>query len=103
MFTQLSLRIRLHAHTHMCVLLPQGFNPPDPDAMTKPPRPRDEPIMSSWLMTRYMVTGIYVGFATIGMCCLVPNMFEQKGALTMTRHHELLRTDLYAACLSPMS
>jgi hypothetical protein len=34
--------------------------------MTKPPRPRDEPIMSSWLMTRYMVTGIYVGFATIG-------------------------------------
>lgn len=44
-----------------------GFNPPDPDAMTKPPRPRDEPIMSSWLLTRYITTGLYVGFATIGV------------------------------------
>ncbi|CAM9295786.1 unnamed protein product, partial [Phaeothamnion confervicola] len=44
-----------------------GFNPPDPDAMTKPPRPRDEPIMSSWLLTRYVLTGLYVGFATIGV------------------------------------
>ena len=43
-----------------------GFNPPDPDAMSKPPRPRDEPIMSAWLLTRYMATGLYVGFATIG-------------------------------------
>eukprot|EP00611_Tribonema_gayanum_P030303 TRINITY_DN8384_c0_g1_i1.p2 TRINITY_DN8384_c0_g1~~TRINITY_DN8384_c0_g1_i1.p2 ORF type:complete len:227 (-),score=47.29 TRINITY_DN8384_c0_g1_i1:446-1087(-) len=44
-----------------------GFNPPDPDAMTKPPRPRDEPILSAWLLTRYCVTGLYVGFATIGV------------------------------------
>jgi P-type Ca2+ transporter type 2C len=43
-----------------------GFNPPDPDAMSKPPRPREEPIMSTWLLTRYMCTGLYVGFATIG-------------------------------------
>eukprot|EP00953_Heterococcus_sp_UTEX-ZZ885_P026888 14483-Heterococcus_DN1.PRE.2 len=42
-----------------------GFNPPDPDAMSKPPRPREEPIMSTWLLTRYMCTGLYVGFATI--------------------------------------
>jgi len=44
-----------------------GFNPPDPDAMSKPPRARDEPIMNSWLLTRYLVTGFYVGFATIGV------------------------------------
>ncbi|CAM9620236.1 unnamed protein product, partial [Sphacelaria rigidula] len=44
-----------------------GFNPPDPDAMSKPPRPRDEPIMSKWLLIRYMLTGLYVGFATVGV------------------------------------
>ncbi|CAM9515328.1 unnamed protein product [Chrysoparadoxa australica] len=44
-----------------------GFNPPDPDAMSNPPRPKDEPIMSTWLLTRYCVTGLYVGFATVGV------------------------------------
>ncbi|CAM9628969.1 unnamed protein product [Scytosiphon promiscuus] len=44
-----------------------GFNPPDPDAMSKPPRPKDEPIMSKWLLTRYVITGLYVGFATLGV------------------------------------
>ncbi|CAN0294943.1 unnamed protein product [Ectocarpus sp. 12 AP-2014] len=44
-----------------------GFNPPDPDAMSKPPRPKDEPIMSKWLLTRYLLTGLYVGFATLGV------------------------------------
>eukprot|EP00638_Chattonella_subsalsa_P008993 CAMPEP_0117769178 /NCGR_PEP_ID=MMETSP0947-20121206/22864_1 /TAXON_ID=44440 /ORGANISM="Chattonella subsalsa, Strain CCMP2191" /LENGTH=1124 /DNA_ID=CAMNT_0005593597 /DNA_START=59 /DNA_END=3434 /DNA_ORIENTATION=- len=43
-----------------------GFNPPDPDAMYRPPRPTDEPIMSKWMFTRYCVTGLYVGCATIG-------------------------------------
>ena len=31
-----------------------GFNPPDPDAMSKPPRPTNEPIMSKWLLIRYV-------------------------------------------------
>lgn len=43
-----------------------GFNPPDPEAMQKPPRGRDESILSRWLLTRYMITGLYVGLATIG-------------------------------------
>ena len=43
-----------------------GFNPPDPRAMMKPPRARHESILSPWLLSRYMVTGLYVGFATIG-------------------------------------
>jgi Ca2+-transporting ATPase len=44
-----------------------GFNPPDPNAMTKPPRPKDSTIMTKWLLIRYIITGLYVGFATIGI------------------------------------
>jgi Ca2+-transporting ATPase len=43
-----------------------GFNPPDPGAMEKPPRSRNESILSKWLLIRYLVTGCYVGLATIG-------------------------------------
>ena len=43
-----------------------GFNPPDPGVMTAPPRGRHDSLMSSWLLTRYVVTGLYVGCATIG-------------------------------------
>lgn len=44
-----------------------GFNPPAPDLMDKPPRPTDQPILTNWLLTRYILTGLYVGFATIGI------------------------------------
>jgi len=44
-----------------------GFNPPSPDIMDAPPRPSDEPIMTKWLLTRYFITGLYVGLATIGV------------------------------------
>mmetsp|Transcript_19664 Transcript_19664/g.27650 ORF Transcript_19664/g.27650 Transcript_19664/m.27650 type:complete len:1196 (-) Transcript_19664:95-3682(-) len=44
-----------------------GFNPPAPDLMEQSPRPSDEPIMTSWLLTRYCVTGLYVGIATVGI------------------------------------
>jgi Ca2+-transporting ATPase len=44
-----------------------GFNPPSPDLMEMPPRPSDEPIMTKWLLTRYCLTGLYVGLATIGV------------------------------------
>ncbi len=44
-----------------------GFNPPSPDLMLSPPRPSDEPIMTRWLLTRYCITGLYVGLATIGV------------------------------------
>lgn len=43
-----------------------GFNPSDPHAMGKKPRPRSESIMSKWMLIRYFITGTYVGFATIG-------------------------------------
>ena len=44
-----------------------GFNPPDPDSMLQPPRPSNEPIMSKWMLTRYCITGLYVGLATVGI------------------------------------
>ena len=43
-----------------------GFNPPDNDIMTKPPRRKDEDLLTSWVMFRYAVVGLYVGVATVG-------------------------------------
>ncbi|KAJ8599118.1 hypothetical protein CTAYLR_006359 [Chrysophaeum taylorii] len=42
-----------------------GFNPPDPAAMSRPPRNATAPVLTPWLATRYAITGAYVGFATI--------------------------------------
>ncbi|KAJ1961799.1 hypothetical protein GGI12_003041 [Dipsacomyces acuminosporus] len=43
-----------------------GFNPPDPHIMNHKPRSAKQPIVSGWLLFRYMVIGVYVGIATIG-------------------------------------
>jgi len=42
-----------------------GFNPPDPEALNQPPRRVSDPVLTPWLLTRYAVTGAYVGFATV--------------------------------------
>jgi len=44
-----------------------GFNPAEPDVMQKPPRGKNEPLISGWVFIRYMVIGLYVGFATVGI------------------------------------
>jgi P-type Ca2+ transporter type 2C len=44
-----------------------GFNPPDKDIMKQPPRSADDQLISGWVFFRYMVIGIYVGFATVGV------------------------------------
>ena len=43
-----------------------GFNPPDLDIMRKPPRRADDSLITPWVFFRYMVVGLYVGFATVG-------------------------------------
>jgi len=43
-----------------------GFNPPDLDIMSKPPRKADEGLISGWLFFRYMAIGSYVGAGTVG-------------------------------------
>ena len=44
-----------------------GFNPPDADIMQKPPRRADDELISPWIFFRYMIVGMYVGFATVGV------------------------------------
>merc|ERR550537_1046626 len=44
-----------------------GFNPPDLNVMLKPPRRKDDNLISRWVFFRYMVIGLYVGVATVGI------------------------------------
>ncbi|KHN09451.1 Calcium-transporting ATPase 4, endoplasmic reticulum-type [Glycine soja] len=44
-----------------------GFNPPDKDIMKKPPRHSDDSLINLWILFRYLVIGIYVGLATVGI------------------------------------
>jgi len=43
-----------------------GFNPPDPNNMKRPPRGRSDPLVSKFTLVRYVLTGGYVGLATVG-------------------------------------
>ena len=43
-----------------------GFNKPDRDIMRRRPRGMDDRIVDEWLFVRYLVVGMYVGFATVG-------------------------------------
>ena len=44
-----------------------GFNPPDDDIMKRPPRRADDQLITPWVFFRYMVVGLYVGIATVGV------------------------------------
>jgi magnesium-transporting ATPase (P-type) len=42
-----------------------GFNRPDKDIMSKPPRRADDNLITPWVFFRYSVIGGYVGVATV--------------------------------------
>lgn len=42
-----------------------GFNAPEPDIMSQPPRPKNEPIVSGGTLFRYIFQGTYIGIATV--------------------------------------
>ncbi|XP_076911173.1 calcium-transporting ATPase 4, endoplasmic reticulum-type-like [Bidens hawaiensis] len=44
-----------------------GFNPPDKYIMKKAPRRSDDSLINTWILFRYMVIGLYVGLATVGV------------------------------------
>ena len=44
-----------------------GFNPPDADIMSRPPRRADDQLITPWVFFRYMIVGTYVGIATVGI------------------------------------
>ena len=44
-----------------------GFNPPEPNIMTKPPRDKNEGLITPFVFLRYLLIGLYVGFATVGI------------------------------------
>lgn len=47
-----------------------GFNPADVDIMQKPPRKSDDALITPWVLLRYLVIGMYVGMATVGIFIL---------------------------------
>jgi P-type Ca2+ transporter type 2C len=57
-----------------------GFNPSDPRAMQQPPRSKHESLLSRWMLTRYVLTGAYVGFAA--MSCYY-SWFQRLGLTWM--------------------
>jgi len=66
-----------------------GFNPPDKDIMTKPPRKSDESLISNWVFFRYAVIGLYVGVATVGIFGYWYIFAESGDGHTLVTFHQL--------------
>ena len=66
-----------------------GFNPPDKDVMQKPPRKKDEGLISNWVFFRYMVIGMYVGVATVGIFVYWYTMAETGDNHTLVTFEQL--------------
>jgi len=66
-----------------------GFNPPDKDVMKHQPRKSDENLISGWVFFRYMVVGIYVGLATVGIFVYWYTMAETGDGHTLVTFYQL--------------
>ena len=66
-----------------------SFNPPDKDGMKKPPRRGDDNLISNWVFFRYMVIGMYVGFATVGIFVWWYTMAETGDGHTLVTFEQL--------------
>jgi Ca2+-transporting ATPase len=68
-----------------------GFNPPDLNVMLKPPRRKDDNLISSWVFFRYCVIGLYVGFATVGIFIYWYSYDESVDGHTLVPISDLMR------------
>lgn len=66
-----------------------GFNPPDKDVMKHQPRRADENLISGWVFFRYMIVGLYVGIATVGIFVYWYTMAETGDGHTLISFWEL--------------
>lgn len=66
-----------------------GFNPPDKNVMKQQPRRSDDNLISGWVFFRYMVVGIYVGFATVGIFVYWYTMAETGDGHTLVTFSQL--------------
>merc|ERR1712151_505063 len=66
-----------------------GFNPPDADIMKKLPRRSDDVLINGWVFFRYMVVGIYVGFACVGVFAYWYLYYEGADGHTLITYDQL--------------
>jgi len=66
-----------------------GFNPPDKNVMKDRPRKSEDNLVDHWTFFRYMVIGIYVGFATVGIFVYWYTSFESIDGHTLVTFSQL--------------
>lgn len=67
-----------------------GFNPPDKLIMKKLPRKSDDVLITNWVFFRYMVIGIYVGFACVAIFAYWYMYYDWSGdGHTLVSFHQL--------------
>jgi len=66
-----------------------GFNPPDKNVMKDRPRKSEDNLVDHWTFFRYMVIGLYVGFATVGIFVYWYTSFESTDGHTLVTFTQL--------------